>query len=1015
MISFLILSFLALLSAGTVTALSTWQSSPRLTGRRTCLPPYNANTTFVGCFTDETTPRTLNGTQLPDSNANTPESCATQCGLSGYSYSGVEYSTQCFCSHQYPILWSTSSGTQVDTSQCNTPCPGNASESCGGGNRIDVYKISNPSTSPYNPTLPNCAYDPLCSNDVCDSSLSVANRAAALVNALTLQEKINNVQGTASGVARLGIPSFQWDSEALHGVANSAGAHFKTPLGLNFSSATSFPAPLSIAASFDDALTGQIASAISTEARAFVNGGQAGLAYMTPNINGFRDPRWGRGMETPGEAVLVIQNYAKNLIPGLQGGLNPEYKRIIATCKHYAAYDIEDGRNGNDLNPTQQDLADYYSQGFKTCIRDAKAGAVMCSYNAVNGIPSCANRYLLQNVVREHWDFSDPYNLVIGDCGAVMNVYDPHKYVSGMAQAAAVSLNAGTDIDCGPVAYNFLNESIPANLTTESALNQAATRAYAALIQAGYFDNPAEYKSLSWADVNTVASQQLAYKSAIEGITLLKNDGILPLPKTLSKVAIIGPMANATSQMQGDYYGTPPYFVTPLEAFQKGASEVQYELGTLTNTTSTTNFSAAITAAKDSDYIIYVGGIDNSIEYEGHDRPTINWPGNQLDLIEQLAALGKKLIIVQWGAGQIDDSTLLNNTSVNGIIWVGYSGQDGGQAIYDILTGVQAPAGRLPVTQYPADYVNQVSIFDMNLRPSSGNPGRTYAWYTGHPVLPFGYGLHYTNFSVSWKVKPKNTYDIQSLVAVKADPSSHTAPSQGLLDWPSYRSFKGPYLDLLPFVTVSINVQNTGKVVSDYVGLVFISTKNGGPSPYPNKELASYGRLHGIEPGSTQTLNFSLTLDNIARTDVNGDRWVYPGDYSLALDYDSTISVSFKLSGKAQLIDSFPRLLSNITSYEYVGCFTTPQPTLSTTAPNDGKSNDPQVCVNTCAELGHKYSGVRQNQCLCGDSFDASTVPVQDEQCNSACPGNPYEFCGASQYINVFNASVPTVLEPATT
>jgi beta-D-xylosidase 4 len=789
----------------------------------------------------------------------------------------------------------------------------------------------------------------------------VADRAAGLVNALTLQEKIDNVQGTAAGVSRLGIPASQWDSEALHGVANSAGAHFNTPLGVKFSSATSFPAPLSIAASFDDALTGQIASSIATEARAFVNGGQAGLAYMTPNINGFRDPRWGRGMETPGEAVLVIQNYARNLIPGLQGGLNPDYKKIVATCKHYAAYDIENGRNGNDLNPTQQDLADYYSQGFKTCIRDAKAGAVMCSYNAVDGIPSCADRYLLQNIVREHWDFSDPYNLVIGDCGAVMNAYDPHNYVSGMAQAAAVSLNAGTDIDCGPVAYNFLNESIPANMTTESALNQAMTRAYASLIQAGYFDNPGEYSSLSWADVNTPAAQQLAYTSAIEGITLLKNDGVLPLPNSLSNVAVIGPMANATTQMQGDYYGTPPFYVSPLMAFQKGASNVQYALGTLTNTTSTTNFSAAITAAQGSDYIIYVGGIDNSIEYEGHDRDTIDWPGNQLDLIGQLASLGKKLIIVQMGAGQVDDSALLSNQTVDAIIWAGYPGQDGGQAIYDVLTGAQAPAGRLPVTQYPADYVDQVSMFDINLRPGSGNPGRTYAWYTGTPVLPFGYGLHYTNFSVSWATKAETSYSIESLITGDTTPTNQTAPNGGCLDWPSYRSFKGPYLDLLPFTTISVNIQNTGEVASDYVGLVFISTKNGGPSPYPNKELASYGRLHSIAPGSTQTLNFSLSLDNIARTDVNGDRWVYPGDYSLALDYDSQISAPFTLTGTAQLIDSFPRTLSNITAYEYLGCFAQSSGNLSIPAPlPNGQSNYPQLCVNACAELGHSYSGVQE-------------------------------------------------------
>ncbi|CAL5871232.1 uncharacterized protein PFLUO_LOCUS5480 [Penicillium psychrofluorescens] len=830
---------------------------------------------------------------------------------------------------------------------------------------IDVYQISNPSTGNYNPTLPDCSRDPLCSHAVCDTSLSVSDRAAALVSSLTLQEKIDNVQGSASGVPRLGIPSYQWDSEALHGVADSTGVLFQTPLGVNFSSATSFPAPLSIAASFDDPLTGEIASVIATEARAFVNGGYAGLSYMTPNLNGYRDPRWGRGMETPGEAVLVIQNYVKNLIPGLQGGLNPQYKKIIATCKHYAAYDIETGRNGNDLNPTQQDLAEYYSLGFKTCVRDAKAGAVMCSYNAVNGIPSCGNRYLLQNVVREHWGFSEPHNVVIGDCGAVYNIYDPHFYVSGMAQAAAIALNAGTDIDCGPVAYDFLNESIPTNLTTERALDQALTRAYSSLLQAGYFDNPAEYASYSWADVNTQASQQLTYQSALEGIVLLKNDGTLPLPKVLNNVVVIGPMANATTQMQGDYYGTPPYFVTPVQAFQNKASGVQYQIGTLTNTTSTANFSAAINAAQNSDYIIYVGGIDLTVEYEGHDRTTIEWPGNQLDLIQELSALGKTLIVVQLGGGQVDDSNLLNNTGVNGLVWAGYPGQDGGSAIYDVITGVQSVAGRLPVTQYPGDYINEVSMFDMNLRPVGGSPGRTFVWYTGTPVFPFGYGLHYTNFSVSWASKPATSYNIGSLGNSATRNKQRATSNSELLDWPSYTTFEGPYLDLEPFIDISVNIKNTGgnaNLASDYVGLLFISTTNGGPSPYPNKELAAYGRLHNIPVGSTEKLTFSLTLDNIARTDVDGNRYVYPGDYTLTLDYDSKISFNFTLTGEKKLIDTFPAELSNITASEYLGCYPSAQKVLSISAslPSSSDLNYPQLCVNTCADLGHQYSGVKE-------------------------------------------------------
>jgi beta-D-xylosidase 4 len=812
-------------------------------------------------------------------------------------------------------------------------------------------------------TLPDCTRDPLCSNPVCDTSLSIADRAAGLVTVLTLQEKINSSQGYASEISRLGIPSYKWDAEALHGVANSYAVSFQSPLGVNFSSATQFPAPLTIAAAFDDSLTGQIASVIGSEARAFINGGYSYFAFMTPNINPFRDPRWGRGMETPGEDIRVIQGYTRNLIPGLQGGLNPTYNQIIATCKHYAAYDIEDGRNGIDLNPTLQDLAEFYSIGFKTCIRDVHAGATMCSYNAVDGIPSCGNRFLLQNVIREHWGYSRPSDMIISDCGAVVNIYDPHHYVpgendTGMAQAAAIALNAGTDIDCGPVAYDFLNMSIPLNMTTEAALDQALGRSFGALIKAGYFDNPSEYASLSWADVNKPASQQLSYQSAVEGTVLLKNDGTLPLPSSLKNVALIGPYVNATEQMQADYFGTPPFFITPLAEFQNKTSNFQWNEGTLINTTSTTNFSAAINIAKNADYIIYLGGIDTTIEIEGKDRTNITWPGNQLDLIGELAALGKKLIVVQFGAGQLDDTVLLNNKTVNAVVWAGYPGPFGGKAIYDVLTGAQSIAGRLPTTQYPADYVNNLSIYDMNLRPGTNNPGRTYVWYTGNPVLPFGYGLHYTNFSASWDSTPKTSYSISSFLPSSSNTTILPPSAQELLNWPAYNSNGGSYLDLLPFINVTVDVRNTGKVTSDYVGLLFISTKNAGPSPYPNKWLASYGRLHNISAGSTQKLTFSLTLDNIARTDTDGNRYVYPGDYTFALDYDSQITFNFTFTGTAALIDTFPTPASNVTAFEYVGCYSTPQKTLSVTA--QSSSNDPQSCVDACKELSYQYSGVQQ-------------------------------------------------------
>ncbi|KAH8816533.1 glycoside hydrolase superfamily [Xylogone sp. PMI_703] len=933
------LSTLAAISSASPSATS--PVSNLATRARQCQPAYSATTTYVGCYHDPNSPRDLSGPFLTVGNTNSPSHCADLCGAAGYSFSGVEFAIQCFCGNEIE-----STAIKASESDCNTPCPADPSKICGGGNMINIYSISNPEPNPRLPSFPDCTRDPLCSNDVCDTSLSIQDRAAALVNALTLDEKVSNVGSAATGSSRLALPAYPWQNEALHGVAGSTGVQFQSPLGANFSAATSFPMPILMSAAFDDDLINSVATAIGTEARAFGNAGFAGLDFWTPNINPYRDPRWGRGMETPGEDVYHIQRYVYSLVTGLQGGVNPEFNRIIATCKHFAAYDVENSRLSEDVNPTAQDLADFYFPPFKTCVRDAKVTSVMCSYNAVDGIPACASEYLLQNVLREHWGFTEPYNYVVSDCDAVENVFDEHHYVSDFPSAAAVSLNAGTDLDCGST-YNFLNVSVLSNLTTEATLDKSLTRLYAALIQLGYFDyTNTPYSGLSWADVNTTQTQSLAYKAAVEGFTLLKNDGTLPLPKQLSSVAVIGPWANATTQMQGNYAGTAPFLISPLSAFQSHFSNVHYAPGADINSQSTSNFAAAISAAQASDYIIYLGGIDITVENEGFDRSSIAWPGNQLDLISQLSNLGKPLVVVQFGGGQIDDSALLSNKGVNSILWAGYPGQDGGNAVVDALTGTASVAGRLPITQYPASYVNGLIIQNMNLRPSSGYPGRTYKWYNGTPVLPFGYGLHYTNFSFTWQTPSTTSYSISSLVNNAANPK-----------------------DQATFATFTVSVKNTGgraNLASDYVGLLFLSTTNAGPAPHPNKQLVAYGRLHNIGVGATQQLTLTVNLEALMQADTNGDRSIYPGDYTLAFDIDNKLTFHFTLTGSATLIDSQPRNLANVVAYEDLGCYQdTTNSAGSTTVLSGptiqvGQSNYPQQCVNDCAAQGFHFAGVKQ-------------------------------------------------------
>lgn len=608
-------------------------------------------------------------------------------------------------------------------------------------------------------------------------------------------------------------------------------------------------------------------------------------------MNNFRDPRWGRGQETPGEDAYHVQNYIRNLVPAMQGD-DLNNKQIIATCKHYAVYDLETGRYGNNYDPTQQDLADYYLAPFKTCIQEAHVGSVMCAYNAVLGVPSCASEYLLEDVLRGHWNFTEDYHYVTGDCGAVGDIFDFHNFTESYADASAVALNAGTDTDCGNT-YIHLNDSLAANTTTIARVDQALTRLYSALFTVGFFDG-GKYESIGWSDVGTSDANELAYEAAVSGMTLLKNsDSFLPLDqKQPCKVALIGPYGNATTEMQGTYSGPPRNIVSALEAFE-GYSlwNVTYVEGTSVSSNSTEGFGAAVAAAKNADIVFYLGGLDNSVEQETLDRKTLEWPGNQLDLIEQLANTGKPVVVAQFGGGQVDDSALLSNKNVKGLVWAGYPSQSGGTALLDILTGKKSPAGRLPITQYPASYNDEVSIYDINLRPNATYPGRTYQWYTGKAVFPFGYGMHYTTFTSKWTQQLQKSYNIQQLVK-KARASSHSdiiIPNS------------------VPFATVEARVKNTGRRISDYVGLLFLSSKNAGPTPRPIKRLVSYGRLHEVPVHGSQALELPLTLGSLARADENGDFVIYPGKYKLALDVDEQISFTFELKGEPEVVESLPK------------------------------------------------------------------------------------------------------------
>ena len=507
---------------------------------------------------------------------------------------------------------------------------------------------------------------------------------------MTVEEKVARLQNGSPGVARLGLPAYQWWSEALHGVAGSPGVNFAN--SGNFSCATSFPEPIGLGATFDRYLIRAIATVTSTEARAFNNADRAGLDFWTPNINIFRDPRWGRGQETPGEDTYLSSEYVYYLIRGYQEGEDSRYYKIVADCKHYAGYDIEDWhgneRYGYNAIISMQDLVETYLPSFKSCLKDAHVGSAMCSYNAVNGIPACANGFLMNEIARERWGWE---GWITSDCDAIGNIQDNHHYTNNYSTLVQVVLRAGCDLDCGTTLSQHGVQAYNDGAINDYDLNLALSRQFTSLVRLGYFDPAAAqiYRQYGWEHVNTPAAQQLDRVATLESIVLLKNDGLLPLKAATWNVALVGPHGNNRYVQEGNYNGRPCFVRTPYDALvsQSGLT-VSLAHGVDVNSTNTSGIALALSIAKAADIVIYVGGIDETIESEAHDRDTIDLPGLQLDLLKQLEATGKPLVVILFGGGGVDISYLRDSAATRAIIYAGYPRFD---TLYTISSALCRP------------------------------------------------------------------------------------------------------------------------------------------------------------------------------------------------------------------------------------------------------------------------------------------------------------------------------------
>lgn len=721
----------------------------------------------------------------------------------------------------------------------------------------------------------------------CKTSLPIHVRVQDLIGRLTLQEKIRLLVNNAAPVERLGVNGYEWWSEALHGVSNTGpGVKF----GGAFPGATSFPQVITSAASFNTSLWEEIGRVVSDEGRAMYNGGAAGLTFWSPNVNILRDPRWGRCQETPGEDPHLVAQYAVSYVKGLQGGGGSGNSRlkVAACCKHYTAYDLDDW-NGFDryhfnARVSMQDLEDTYNVPFKACVVEGNVASVMCSYNQINGKPSCADPTLLRDTIRAQWHLN---GYIVSDCDSVGVLFHQQHYTRFPEDAAAATIKAGLDLDCGPFLAIHTEQAVRTGKVSELEINYALANTITVQMRLGMFDGSnGPYANLGPKDVCTPAHQQLALQAAREGMVLLKNIGrALPLsPQRRRTVAVIGPNSDATVTMIGNYAGVPCGYISPLQGITRYARTV-HQLGCMgVACPGNQQFELAEVAARHADATVLVMGLDQSIEAEARDRVSLLLPGHQQELISRVAMASKgPVVLVLMSGGPIDVTFAKNDPRVLAILWAGYPGQAGGAAIADVLFGTANPGGKLPMTWYPQDYVAKVAMTNMDMRadPTKGYPGRTYRFYKGPTVFPFGAGSSYTRFR-------QRIVSAPATVSVPTLYSDLEGNNTTLMKKKAVRTIHTncELLDL----NMHIDVKNIGDMDGTHTVLIFST------SPLGTKQLVAFEKVH-VLVGAKQGVKISMNVcKHLSIADEYGIRRIFMGEHKIHVADDLHHSITFQAS-----------------------------------------------------------------------------------------------------------------------
>jgi len=685
-----------------------------------------------------------------------------------------------------------------------------------------------------------------------DPAQPLQKRAHDLIRRMSLVEKVAQLQNDAPAIARLGVPAYNYWNEALHGVANNGVA-------------TVFPEPVGMASTWNPPLMRQEGTVIGIEGRAKHNdyankhNGDSkwwtGLTFWTPNINIFRDPRWGRGQETYGEDPYLASEIGIEFVKGIQGD-DPTYMLAMACAKHYAVHSgPERDRHRFNAKPSERDLYEMYLPQFERVVREGKVAGVMGAYNAVNGVPCCADPFLLRDLLRKQWGFE---GYVVSDCDAVRDIWDPrrHRYVKTPEEAAAAAVKAGCNLCCGGD-YNALVLAVQKGLVSEKEIDQALYYTLWTRFRLGMFDPPEKvpYTKYTIEDNDTPEHGRVALEVARQSLVLLKNHGILPLDRSKYKrIAVIGPNGNSKSMLEGNYHGSASHPVSILDGIKQVAGpniEVTFAQGS-PNTTkpgmaawsrqdNETNRplpelkAEALSHAEKADLIIYVGGLTPAQEGEGFDRDLIELPEVQQELVRALHATGKPMVMVNCSGSAV--ALLWESENLPAILQAWYPGQEGGRAVAEVLFGEVNPSGHLPLTFYRA-------TADLPAFTDYSMSNRTYRYFTGKPLYAFGHGLSYAQFE----------YQSGKLASEKIA-ANGTAK-------------------------VTFTVKNTGKYDGDDVAQVYYRHVDS-KVPQPKLALCGFARVH-LKQGESKTVTVEVSAERLRYWDTEKKQYVVePGKYEI--------------------------------------------------------------------------------------------------------------------------------------